>query len=88
MNDRSTTLEQFKQHLNETFAPTVLELVDESSQHLGHPGVTSATFHLALRMHAPLLQGKTPIQQQRLVYQALTDWLPYPIHAIRFIELA
>ena len=78
------TAEALRQRLIETLQPTALEVVDESHAHAGHAGADGAGFgtHFRVRISAPALAGRRRVEQHRLVYDALRDFLDRGLHAL------
>jgi len=69
--------------LTRTFAPSVLELVDESSRHAGHAGARpGGETHYRLRMVSAAFEGLSRVARQRLVYQALGEEFDTGLHAL------
>jgi BolA protein len=63
--------------------PLDLELVDESAQHVGHAGWSpGGGTHWRLSIVSPRFAGKTTLARHRMVYQALGELMPNPIHAL------
>lgn len=75
---------QIELRLRERFAPTALEVTDESAAHAGHSGASAEGFgtHVRVRISSPLFTGKTRIARHRLVYDALHDFLADGLHAL------
>jgi len=63
---------------------TQLEVIDESAQHAGHAGANAAGrgSHFRVRIASPLFNGKRRIQQHRLVYDALQEFMLQGVHAL------
>jgi len=76
---RATRIEN---RLREQLAPTRLEIVDESSQHIGHAGARGGG-HFAVTVVSTRFEGLNPIQRHRLVYEALGELMKTDIHALR-----
>ena len=78
------TAEALRQRLIETLQPTALEVVDESHAHAGHAGADGTGFgtHFRVRISAPALAGRRRVEQHRLVYDALRDFLDRGLHAL------
>ena len=71
------------QKLTAAFAPTALEIVDESEQHRGHGGWRDGgETHFRVRMTAAAFDGQTRVARQRAVNKALADELAGPVHAL------
>ena len=70
--------------LLERLQTTVLEVVDESADHLGHAGSNGTGYgtHFRVRIASPLFAGRGRVAQHRLVYDALHDFFdPYNKHS-------
>jgi BolA protein len=80
------TAEALRARLAERLAPSALEVLDESSAHLGHAGQdgTGVGTHFRVRIASPLFAGKSKVAQHRLVYDALRDYIERErgIHAL------
>lgn len=75
--------------LTETFAPSRLEVVDESHRHAGHAGARpggESHFHVVIQ--ATAFEGLSRLERQRRVYAALADALAGPVHALSVKALA
>ena len=65
------------------FAPSHLEVIDESEKHRGHAGWDAAgETHFRVRIASPLFAGKRKVAQHRLVYDALQIFIDHGAHAI------
>jgi BolA family transcriptional regulator, general stress-responsive regulator len=65
------------------FAPTHLEVIDDSDKHRGHGGHREGVeTHLTLRITSAAFVGKGRVERQRLVYDLLRDLMDNPIHAL------
>ena len=75
--DTGITAEALRQRLQERLAPTQLEVLDESSAHLGHAGQdgTGMGTHFRVRIASPLFEGQPKVARHRLVYDALRDYI-------------
>jgi BolA protein len=75
--------------LTEAFAPTRLEIEDESSRHSGHAGARpGGESHFNVLIEAEAFAGAAKIARQRMVYRALADELAGPVHALSVKALA
>jgi BolA family transcriptional regulator, general stress-responsive regulator len=64
------------------FAPTELEVIDESHKHRGHPGARDGRGHFRVKIVSPSFAGRKPIERHRMVYAALGPLLKTDIHAL------
>ena len=71
------TAEAMRQRLAELLAPTMLEVIDESSFTQGHAGADGTGFgtHFRVRIASPLFAGLSRVARHRLVYDALQDFV-------------
>ena len=71
-------------HLQTQLAPTALEVIDESADHMGHVGSngTGAGTHFRVRIAALGFTGRTRVASHRLVYDALRPFLDAGLHAL------
>lgn len=71
------TAEALRARLVERLAPTQLEVLDESADHLGHAGQdgTGQGTHFRVRIASPLFAGRTKVACHRLVYDSLRDYM-------------
>jgi BolA protein len=74
--------DEIEQRLTTAFAPSVLEVVNESYKHAGHAGDDgSGESHFRIVIRAAAFQDMTRIARHRAVQQALGD-LNTRIHAL------
>jgi BolA protein len=68
--------------LSAKFAPTHLEVIDESYRHKGHAGARpEGESHFRVRIAAASLTG-TRVMQHRAIMQALNDEIEAGLHAL------
>lgn len=80
----SASSESISQQLRQTLAPSQLEVIDESYLHAGHAGSGGATHgsHFRVRIASQLFTGKRRVEQHRLVYDALAQFMAHGVHAL------
>jgi BolA protein len=72
-----------EQKLSQNFAPTHLDVIDESSRHQGHAGWREGgETHFRVRIATQALAGKSRVMQHRAVMDVLADELKGPVHAL------
>jgi BolA protein len=71
-----------KTRLTKALSPDSLEIIDESHQHIGHPGAQSGAGHFALKIKATALSGQSRVKQHQVIYAELQDLIPDEIHAL------
>jgi BolA protein len=74
---------EMTRRLTEALSPSALDLVDESSHHVGHAGHDGrGESHFALNIIAAAFSGQGRVARQRLVYAALGDLMDERVHAL------
>jgi BolA protein len=69
--------------LTAAFAPSALEVVDDSHRHAGHAGASPAgETHFHVRIVAAAFEGQSRVARQRALYKALAAELAGPVHAL------
>ncbi len=69
--------------LREHFAPTVLQVSDDSAHHAGHAGATpGGETHYSLTLVSDRFAGLTRVERHRLVNDALTAEFGGGLHAL------
>jgi BolA protein len=76
----AASIDDIRARLEQVFAPTMLEVVDEGHLHIGHAGEGSG--HFRERIASTAIAGKTRVQQHRMVYDALAALMGHGIHAL------
>ena len=63
--------------------PISLDLVDESAQHAGHAGARpGGGTHWRVQIVSPRFSGQPTVARHRMVYHALGELMPDPVHAL------
>ena len=79
----TTVAETMRRKLTEALAPAHLAIVDESHRHAGHAGARpEGETHFRVEIVAAAFAGKSRLEQQRLVHQALAEELASRVHAL------
>ncbi len=74
--------------LRTRFAPSRLNIEDESSKHRGHAGHREGgESHFRVEIVSAAFEGKNRIARQRLVYEALKDEFDGGLHALALTTL-
>lgn len=79
----STKIEKIKARLIEALNPDLLDVIDESAKHYGHPGFTQDGSHFYIKIRSSSFHGCNRVKCHQLIYQALEGMLPDEIHAVR-----
>lgn len=75
--------DQIAAKLSVKFAPTHLEVLDESEKHRGHGGYREGgESHFRVRIASPHFAGMTRLAQHRAVMEALDAELKGGVHAL------
>ncbi len=78
-----------RRKLTERFAPTRLEIEDQSHLHVGHEGAgPGGETHFAVTIASAAFIGESRVARQRLVYDTLADELATQVHAMSLTTLA
>jgi BolA protein len=76
---------KFEEALNQALPIDTLHIEDESHLHAGHAGAEGGAGHFRIHIQSPAFKGLNRVQQHRLVYDALSSWIPNEIHALAII---
>lgn len=69
--------------LTEAFAPSHLEVVDDSHRHAGHGGAREGgESHFNVVIEASAFEGLSRVARQRMINAALAEELAGPVHAL------
>ena len=72
-----------RQKLSEAFAPSRLDIVDDSARHAGHAGARpEGESHFVVEIASEHFAGLSRVARQRLVHKALEDELRTDVHAL------
>ncbi len=79
--------DSIREKLAAAFAPTLLEVTDESHRHAGHAGATRpdggiGETHFHVRMVTAAFEGVSRVERQRRVHAALAQELQGTVHAL------
>ena len=75
--------EEIRTRLTEAFAPTELEVVDDSESHRGHAGYREGgESHFNVRIRSAAFEGQSRLQRHRAEHAALGADLVGRIHAL------
>jgi len=83
-----TVADTIRRKLTECFAPTRLEIEDESHHHIGHQGARpGGETHFSVTIVSSTFSGQNRVARQRLIYQALAEELATRVHALSLTTL-
>lgn len=70
-----------RQRLTEEFAPSELEIIDDSHLHAGHASAGGGG-HFRVMLVSDAFADKSMIQRHRMIYAAMGDAMKNEIHAL------
>lgn len=75
--------DKMRELLNEAFAPTKLDIINDSHHHAGHSGDDgSGESHFTVVIEAPAFAEMNRLARQRAVIAALGDIVGQRVHAV------
>ena len=81
--------ERMKTRLDAAFAPSRLEIVDDSEKHAGHAGHREGgESHFTVTIESAAFAGLGRVERQRRVNHALAEELAGPVHALSIRAIA
>ena len=75
---------QLRSALEQAFAPTTLEILDDSAAHAGHEG-SRAGGHYRVTVVAAAFRGRSALERHRLVYAAVAPLFQGAVHALNVV---
>ena len=77
-------LAELRSALEQAFAPTTLEILDDSAAHAGHEG-SRAGGHYRVTVVAEAFRGRSRLERHRLVYAAVAPLFQGAVHALNIV---
>ncbi|NNC60284.1 MAG: BolA family transcriptional regulator [Erythrobacter sp.] len=78
-----TMQSEIEARLRDEFAPTALQVINDSAKHAGHSGDDgSGESHFTILIASPSFAGVSRLQRQRRVIAALGDIVGERVHAV------
>ncbi len=74
-------LQAIKQALS-GLKPSMLEIIDESEDHIGHAGALDGRGHFRIKIASEQFKGLSRVAQHRLIYQNIGELMQTDIHAL------
>jgi BolA protein len=74
--------ERIESLLRDRLGARHVEVIDESHLHAGHAGAAGGAGHFRALVVSPIFEGKSLVERQRLVYDALAELMGPEIHAL------
>ena len=63
-------------------APTVLDIRDDSAEHIGHAGAAAGGGHFSVTIVSERFNGLSRLARHRAVLERVGDLIPHPVHAL------
>jgi BolA protein len=84
--DVDSVVASMEQHLA-TLEPDLLEIYDESAEHVGHAGAQGGGGHYQVLIVSRRFEGQARVARHRMVYAALGAMMQQQIHAVAITAL-
>jgi BolA protein len=85
MSTSNSRIEKYEFALKQALSIDSLKIDDESHLHAGHAGAQGGAGHYRIFVKSSAFNGLSRVQQHRLVYDALSAWMPHEIHALAIV---
>ena len=76
-------IEKIEAALREAFAPSKLQIKDQSHLHAGHAGAQDGRGHYEVTITSEAFANQRPLARHRMIYDALGSLMETDIHALR-----
>jgi BolA protein len=86
-NSMKPTHEALLERFRQAFPGAVIQLDDESHLHVGHAGASGGVGHFRVQVIDARFNELQRIARHRLVYNAVSDWMPERVHALNIIAM-
>ena len=83
----NSVIDSIKSRIEDQLKPTILKIIDDSADHLGHSSAPEGAGHYTVIIACSQFEGQGMVACHRLVYAAVGDLMPNKIHALR-IQIA
>ena len=74
------TCDELLERFQQAFPEAAIQVDDESHLHVGHAGAAGGAGHFRVRVIDARFNGLQRIARHRLVYDAVSDWMPARMH--------
>jgi BolA protein len=85
MSTSNSRIEKYELALKQALSIDSLKIDDESHLHAGHAGAQGGAGHYRIFVKSSAFNDLSRVQQHRLVYDALSAWMPHEIHALAIV---
>ncbi len=76
-------MDRLRAALTAAFAPTMLEIIDDSARHAGHAGAAAGgETHYTVHMHSAAFAGQSRVARSRAVHDVLAPEFASGLHAL------
>lgn len=75
-------VELIRKRLQQRLSPSVLDIIDESHLHAGHPGARDGRGHFRVKIVSDVFHGLPRLARHRRIYAALGELMQTDIHAL------
>lgn len=79
------TVAELEARLRARFPGDAVTVVDDSHRHVGHEGARGGAGHFTVHLVSARFDGLGRLARHRLVYDAVSDWVPNRIHALSIV---
>lgn len=84
----SAAIEKTLRSRLEPLAPAVVEIHDDSGDHVGHAGAAAGGGHFSLLIVSEVFSGQSRLARHRAVLDRVADLIPHPVHALAIMAYA
>jgi BolA family transcriptional regulator, general stress-responsive regulator len=77
------SLADLRLRFEQQFPSASIEIEDESHLHAGHAGAQGGAGHFSVKITSSRFAALNTVARHRLVYDAVRDWMPDRVHALR-----
>ena len=84
---RKPTAGEIRAALEQAFAPSSIEVLDDSASHAGHAGAREGG-HYRVMLVAAAFAGRPQLERHRMVYSAVAALMGRGIHALSIVAHA
>jgi len=77
-----TTAQKIESMIKKALDPVFIQVEDQSHLHAGHAGAAGGGGHFYVTVISAAFEGKSLIEQHRLVQETLKGLFPHDIHAL------
>jgi BolA family transcriptional regulator, general stress-responsive regulator len=77
------TIADLRIRFEQQFPTAQIEIEDESHLHAGHAGAEGGAGHFSVKIVSSQFAALNTVARHRLVYDAVRDWMPNRVHALR-----